>query len=99
MHGGPLGFEWDESKANSNQHKHGVSFAEARSVFLDEQALLIPDAKHSDREDRFVLLGRSDQLRVLIVCHCYRREAVIRIISARRANRSERRQYEGRYPS
>ena len=93
----PLRFEWDPAKARSNQRKHGVSFEEARTVFLDEDALLRADDEHSDEEDRFVLLGLSGKLRILLVCHCYRAEdAVIRIISARKASASERRQYDER---
>ena len=92
-----LRFEWDERKAASNRRKHGVSFEEARSVFLDEDALQIPDPEHSDAEDRFVMLGLSNQLRILVVCHCYREsDEVIRIISARKADRGERAQYEHR---
>jgi len=92
-----LRFEWDEQKAASNRRKHGISFDEARTVFLDDFAMLIPDPEHSGDEDRFVLLGASLWLRTLVVCHCYRQDDdVIRIISARRADRSERRQYEER---
>lgn len=92
-----LRFEWDERKDAENRRKHGVPFMEARTVFLDEDALLVPDLSHSGEEDRFVLLGLSARLRVLIVVHCYRsREAIIRIISARRANTLERAQYEER---
>jgi uncharacterized protein len=92
-----LRFEWDEAKARANRRKHGVSFEEARTVFFDEDALLRPDAEHSDEEDRFVLLGLSGTLRLLLVCHCYREEdSVIRIISARKASRYERRQYDDR---
>jgi uncharacterized protein len=66
-------------------------------VFFDEQALLIADPGHSEREERFILLGLSGALRLLVVCHCYRREGdVIRLISARRANRQERHLYEVR---
>jgi hypothetical protein len=65
-------FEWDENKARSNLKKHGVSFEEAQSVFLDENARIIPDPEHSDDEDRFVLLGLSASVRLLTVCHCYR---------------------------
>ena len=90
-------FEWDDSKAASNRRKHGVSFEEARTAFYDEDALLIPDPEHSEEEDRFVLLGVSGNLRTLVVCHCYREgDHVVRIISARKANRSERQQYETR---
>jgi hypothetical protein len=85
-----LGFEWDRRKAAANWLKHRVSFEEARSVFFDERARLIDDPEHSGEEERFVLLGLSRALRVLIVCHCYRRNGdVIRIISARKATRSE----------
>lgn len=89
-----LSFEWDERKAAANAKKHGVSFEEARSVFVDEQAKLIDDPDHSDDEDRFVLLGLSGALRLLLVCHCYRREGnVIRIISARKASANESKSY------
>jgi len=90
-----LRFEWDSGKAVANLRKHGVSFEEAETVFLDEEALLIPDEEHSMDEDRFLILGISYQLRLLVVCHCYREsQDIIRIISARKANRSERMQYE-----
>ncbi len=89
-----LCFEWDEKKSISNKKKHGISFEEAQTVFLDENALLIHDPDHSLEEDRFVLLGMSFKLRLLIVCHCYRKaENVIRIISARKATRTEQKQY------
>ena len=81
-------FAWDPAKATANERKHGVDFDEATSVFLDEQALLIPDPDHSRDETRFVLLGASAHARLLVVCHCYReKEHVIRIISARQATR------------
>ena len=87
-------FEWNNRKATENRKKHGVSFKEATSVFTDENARLILDPKHTDSEDRFVLLGPSIQLRILVVVHCYQEDdEVIRIISARKADRSERRQY------
>ena len=87
-------FEWDSRKAASNRRKHRVSFDEAQSAFLDENARLLKDPQHSDDEERYVLLGLSARLRLLVVCHCYRKhDGVIRIISARMANRSERRQY------
>ena len=87
-------FEWDENKDRSNQKKHGVAFAEAQTVFQDENALLIPDPDHSEQEERFILLGLSDRLKLLVVCHCYRvSETVVRIISARKATTSETRQY------
>jgi len=89
-------FTWDARKDRANRNKHGVSFDEARTVFLDDHARLIHDPGHSQQEDRFVLLGVSERLRLLVVCHCYReREGVIRIISARKATRNERAQYEG----
>ena len=92
-----LRFEWDERKNRSNKKKHGVSFEEARSVFLDENARLIDDPDHSDDEARFVLMGISELLRVLVVCHCYRQDGdVIRIISARKADSEERSSYEER---
>ncbi len=88
------GFEWDLNKAQGNIEKHGVSFEEAISVFWDEQALLIADPEHSSfNEDRFILLGISEQLRLLVVVHCERNEN-IRIISARTATPKERKQYE-----
>jgi hypothetical protein len=89
-----LTFEWDKRKNASNQRKHSASFEEAESAFADEGGRLIADPDHSDQEDRFILMGMSARLRLLIVCHCYREGDTIRIISARRANRSERTQYE-----
>ena len=87
-------FEWDPSKAQVNLRKHKVSFEDARSVFSDERALLIDDPDHSELEDRFVLLGFSHSLRVLVVVHCYRAEGqVIRIISARKADADEQALY------
>ena len=84
-------FEWDPKKAQANLRKHKVSFEEAQSVFSDERALLIDDPDHSEGEDRFVLLGLSRSLRLLVVVHCYRAEGhVIRIISARKADADER---------
>ena len=89
-----LRFEWDDLKAVANAKKHGVSFDEAKSVFVDERAKLIGDPDHSDDEDRFVLLGLSSVLRLLLVCHCYRAEGnVIRIISARKASAHESKSY------
>jgi len=85
-----LTFEWDKRKAAANLLKHRISFEEARSVFFDEYARLIDDPDHSEEEERFVLLGLSRALRLLIVCHCYRRkDEVIRIISARKPTRTE----------
>ena len=89
-----LRFEWDSRKAAANLKKHGVSFDEARSVFVDERAKLIDDPDHSEEEDRFVLLGLSSALRLLLVCHCYRTEGnLIRIISARKASTKESKSY------
>jgi len=94
----PITFEWDERKGISNKEKHGVSFEEAQTVFSDEHALLIDDPDHSDDEDRFLLLGLSAYSRVMVVCHCYRKnDEVIRIISARKATTVERKQYIGRW--
>jgi uncharacterized protein len=90
-----LNFEWDENKNTINQKKHGVSFEEAKTVFTDELARLIPDPDHSEGEERFILMGVSVQLRILVVCHCERHFDTIRIISARKANKLERKQYEG----
>ncbi|AMM24409.1 BrnT family toxin [Variovorax sp. PAMC 28711] len=87
-------FEWDERKAALNARKHGVTFDEAKSVFVDERARLIDDPDHSDDEERFVLLGLSSALRLLLVCHCYRSEGnVIRIVSARKATGRESKAY------
>jgi hypothetical protein len=89
-----LRFEWDPKKAAANLHKHGVSFDYAQTVFADENAKLIDDPDHSEEEDRFVLLGLSSSLQLLVVCHCYRSEGnVIRLISARRAEGRERNSY------
>ena len=83
-------FEWDSKKAQANLRKHKVSFEDAQSVFSDERALLIDDPDHSEDEERFVLLGLSQTLRLLVVVHCYRAEGrVIRIISARKADAEE----------
>ena len=93
-----LRFDWDARKNAANKRKHGVSFEEARTVFYDDRALLIEDPDEEDDEDRFVLLGISAALRMLVVCHCYReKDSLIRIISARKANRKEREDYEKRW--
>jgi uncharacterized DUF497 family protein len=92
-----LRFEWDERKNAANKRKHGVSFEEAQTVFYDDRALLADDPDEED-EDRFVLLGLSAGLRTLVVCHCYREDdELIRIISARKAHREERRDYDRRW--
>jgi uncharacterized protein len=94
---GELRFEWDRAKNAANRQKHGISFEEAATVFYDENALLIHDPDHSEEEDRFFLMGLSIRVRHLVVCHCYReREGVIRIISARKADRFEREDYNRR---
>ncbi|MEK7209982.1 MAG: BrnT family toxin [Candidatus Binatota bacterium] len=85
-----LRFEWDEDKNRENIKKHGVSFQEAQTVFLDENAMRFFDPDHSQDEDRFIMLGMSFKLRVLVVCHCHRKnDTVIRIISARKADKHE----------
>lgn len=89
-----ISFEWDEDKNRANKRKHGISFEEARTVFHDENATEFSDPDHSDDEDRFIMLGMSFRLRVLVVCHCHRKkDSVIRIISARKANGDEERNY------
>ncbi|ADK81312.1 BrnT family toxin [Sediminispirochaeta smaragdinae] len=81
-------FKWDKAKNAINIQKHGVSFEEAQSVFYDES--------HSDLEDRFIMLGFSSHLRLLVVCHCIRKKkSVIRIISARKATTNESKYYGG----
>ena len=96
VHMGDIGFDWDEKKSIENKRKHGVSFEEAQSVFLDENAIRYYDPDHSHDEDRFLMLGMSLQLRVLVVCHCYRADdMIIRIISARKANKKEAAAYGG----
>ena len=87
-------FEWDGQKNRENKRKHKVSFEEAQTVFLDENAIRFFDPDHSQDEDRFLMLGMSFKLHVLVVCHCYRQEdSVIRIISARKANKQEQSDY------
>jgi uncharacterized DUF497 family protein len=91
-----LRFEWDEWKDRANVRKHGVSFDEARTAFYDERAMQFFDPDHSEAEDRFILLGMSFKLRVIVVCHCFREsETVVRIISARKADKAEERDYWG----
>jgi len=89
-----ISFVWDDDKAAANRRKHRVSFEEARSAFWDEGARLIADPDHSQSEERFILLGASTRMRILVVCHCYRHsDSRIRIISARRATKREQEQY------
>ncbi len=93
-----LRFTWDPGKAQANEQKHGVSFEEATTVFVDEEALLIEDPEHSIDEDRFLLLGLSSQIRLLTVCHCVREnESLVRLISARKATKREQKHYVSRY--
>lgn len=89
-----LKFEWDENKNTINKNKHNIAFEEAQTVFYDELALVIDDPDHSEQEDRFIILGQSSQAKLLVVCHCYREsDTVIRIISARKATKTESSQY------
>ena len=93
-----LHFDWDPAKAAANVRKDGISFEEAETAFLDDHALILPDPDHSGEEDRFLLLGLSSALRVLVVVHCYRERATsVRLISARKAARTERAQYDARW--
>jgi uncharacterized protein len=89
-----LRFEWDKKKEKINIRKHGISFEEARTVFYDEKAVEFFDPDHSEDEDRFLLLGLSSKLRILIVCHCFREsETIIRLFSARKADCNEEQEY------
>ena len=89
-------FEWDELKNQSNTKKHKVTFEEAKTVFYDPSALIIHDPDHSAEEDRFLIMGMSQSLKILIVCHCCRsNDEIIRIISARKADKDEIQQYGG----
>lgn len=91
---GEVDFVWDEKKNRANLKKHHISFEEAQSAFHDEDAFVYFDPDHSDDEDRFILIGTSFKLRMLVVCHCYREEEhVIRIISARKADKREQENY------
>ena len=83
-------FDWDRRKAALNERKHGISFEEAQTAFFDEEALIIADPDHAGDEQRFILLGAAATNKLIVVCHCYRgADDVIRLISARRANRRE----------
>ncbi len=89
-----LVFAWDDNKNISNERKHGVSFEEAQTVFFDEKAIEFEDPDHSILEERFILLGFSQSLKILVVCHCYHsNETEIRIISARKATKKEQKVY------
>ena len=89
-----INFEWDKNNNEINKVKHKISFEEAKTVFYDDEALIIDDPEHSEQEDRFIILGTSSKAKLLVVCHCYRQsETVIRIISARKATKTESKQY------
>ena len=89
-----LRFKWDDEKEKINIRKHGISFDEARTVFYDEKAIQFFDPDHSEEENRFILLGISFKLRILVVCHCFREsETVVRLFSARKADRDEEQEY------
>ncbi len=89
-----ISFSWDEKKNGANKKKHGVSFEEAKTVFYNENAIRYYDPDHSDDEDRFLMVGVSQKLRILIVCHCFTEDdSVIRIISARKATNGEEDNY------
>ena len=91
-----LNFIWDEDKNQKNIATHKISFNEAKTVFYDPNAKVIFDPDHSKEEDRFIILGLSKCLNILVVCHCYREnDEIIRIISARKATIKERNQYGG----
>ena len=87
-------FQWDPKKSATNEKKHSISFNEAKTVFLDENAKIISDPDHSENEERFIILGMSALTKLLVVCHCYRKnDSIIRLISARTATRNEKKQY------
>jgi hypothetical protein len=86
-------FDWDPNKARGNLEIHGVSFDEASTAFKDNLSLTIHDPLHSDEEDRFILIGNSYKNRLLVIVHLERANK-IRIISARKATKKERKQYE-----
>jgi uncharacterized DUF497 family protein len=87
---------WDENKNRDNISKHKISFEEAQTVFYDPNGKLIDDPDHSVDEDRFIILGLSKMLRLLVVCHCYKEnDETIRIITARKATKKEVKYYGG----
>ena|SRR5437762_13284263 len=93
-----LRVDWDQAKARANALKHGITFEEAETAFYDDYAIVVPDPDHSSGEERFLLIGLSSALRVLVVVHCETDNGdLIRLISARRATRSERAQYDARW--
>ena len=88
-------FKWDKKKDSTNIQKHGISFDEARSVFYDDNARLMHDPDHSEDEERFLIPGLSKKINILVICHCYREgNEVTRIISARKATKNEKKQYQ-----
>jgi len=89
-------FEWDQSKAETNKRKHGVRFDEAQTVFIDNLSAMKPDTEHSDAEERLLIIGTSNRNRVIVVSYTERGDK-IRLISARRATRNERKQYKESY--
>ena len=91
-----MNYEWNLIKERLNVAKHGVDFEEAKSVFADEFALVLFDEDHSNDEERFLILGISQKERILLVVHCYRENDTIRIISSRKATKSEAKQYKER---
>lgn len=87
-------FDWNDCKNEINKKKHGISFEEAKTAFFDERAVVFDDPEHSEKEDRFLLLGMSENANLCIVCHCYREsDTVIRLISARKATKKESERY------
>jgi len=89
-----LEFEWNTRKDKANVRKYGVSFAEAKTAFFDENAIQFFDPDNSEDEDRFLLLGVSYKLNTLVICHCFKeKETVIRIVSARKADKDEEEAY------
>ncbi len=94
-----ISFVWDKKKANANYKKHKVTFEEAKTTFIDPNGRMIYDPDRSKDEERFILLGVSSALRILAVCHCYRKDGqVIRIISARKATKTELKKYRNFLP-
>jgi uncharacterized DUF497 family protein len=92
-----LNFIWDEAKNRENILKHNISFEDAKTVFFDPNAKVIYDPDHSSEEDRFIILGLNKLLDLLVVCHCYKEsEEKIRIFSARKATKNEKKQYGGK---
>lgn len=88
-------FEWDETKNEKNQKKHGVAFEDAKTVFYDDHAILFDDPEHSVDEERFLIIGLAENNGICIISHCYRESAdIIRIISARRATKKEKATYQ-----